>query len=98
MTSCHRKAWYCRYWSFVLFLHSPSQRGLYRVREKRLQDLFLARAEMGTIAAERRVFQALRSEITPETNYKVTCGDEVRVHKEADQKWCEVVKVIRVRG
>lgn len=60
--------------------------------------LALATAEMGTVTAELKVFQAVRSKLLPAKRFNFDVGDYVRVFKEKDDKWCGPVNVIRARS
>ena len=53
----------------------------------RMRMLMVARREMATIIAERRISRALSSKLPPSTQYLIETGDRVRVYREGKKLW-----------
>ncbi len=69
----------------------------YQVMRMRMRSLEIARTEMGTIVAELRIREALRSRVTPAARYILASGAKVRVYLETDNKITGPYTVIGVQ-
>lgn len=73
----------------------PGNSNASTTQKERTASLALSRVEMGTITAEVKIAQALRSKFSPATHYDFKPSDDVRVYKEKEKRWSGPVMVMQ---